>query len=71
METYKRKTRMLQLKPYCHMSDEHGFAEVTEWYNGEGFDIFIDNNNKTERISLTHGEWQALQVAVNWSEKGE
>jgi hypothetical protein len=39
--------------------------EVTEWSNGEGFDIIIDSHHKVA-FSLTHGEYQLLQVLINY-----
>ena len=43
--------------------------EVTEWSNGEGFDINIDRKRGSEKFSLSYGEWELLQVLMNW--KGE
>lgn len=59
METYNRKTKFTELKPYCHMANENDFVEVTEWKNGEGFDVSI-SDKKT--ISLTWGEWECIQA---------
>jgi hypothetical protein len=35
--------------------------EVTEWHNGEGFDVVVSDS---QRFSLTWGQWQALQALV-------
>jgi hypothetical protein len=43
--------------------------EVTQWSNGEGFDIVIDRKTNKETFSLTYGEWELLQILINW--KGE
>jgi len=48
---------------------DQDYMEVTEWSNGEGYDIVIDRKGDTERFSLTYGEWELLQVLMNW--KGE
>ncbi len=70
VETFKRNSVYSSLKEYCHMcKDEHSFMEVTEWYNGEGFDIIINDGFAEQKFSLTHGQYQLLQVLINY--KGE
>ena len=63
--SYQRHARSTDLKPYCHHSKEHDYIEVTEWSNGEGFDVNISDNKS---ISLTYGQWECLQVLVNYKE---
>lgn len=55
-----------ELKGYCYLSDDNDYMEVTEWSNGEGYDIVIDRKSGVEKFSLTHGEWHLLQVLINW-----
>jgi hypothetical protein len=43
--------------------------EITEWSNGEGWDININRKSGSENFSLTYGEWELMQVLINW--KGE
>ena len=70
IETFKRNTVYSLLKGYCHMGkDDHSFMEVTEWYSGEGFDITINDGYTEQKFSLTHGQYQLLQVLINY--KGE
>jgi hypothetical protein len=69
IEVSQRRAVFAELKPYCFHSGENHYMEVTEWSNGEGYDIVIDRKNNTERFSLTHGEWECLQVLMNY--KGE
>ena len=64
-----RRSVSSALKPYCHLSGERDLMEVTEWSNGEGFDIIINRKNITERFSLTYGERDLLHVLMNY--KGE
>jgi hypothetical protein len=64
MKTYTRESKFTELKPYCHLSKPDAFMEVTEWWNGEGFDVTM--NDKT--FSMTHGEFQALQALVHYQE---
>jgi hypothetical protein len=40
------------------MAKPHEIVEVTDWVNGEGWDISIGNRN----FQLTMGELQAIQV---------
>ena len=69
IEVSQRRALFAQLKPYCTLSGDNDYMEVTEWSNGEGYDIVIDRKSSTERFSLTHGELECLQVLLNW--KGE
>jgi hypothetical protein len=65
IETTTRKAKFTELKAYCHHSKEHDYMEVTEWSNGEGFDI---NINDKKHISLSWGEYEALQALVAYRE---
>lgn len=69
IEVSKRRAVFAELKDYCMHSGDHDYMEVTEWSNGEGYDILIDRKRGIERFSLSHGEWELLQVLMNW--KGE
>jgi len=62
----KRKAVFSELNRYCHMSGDNDYVEVTEWSNGEGWDINIHRKNGDEKFSLTYGEWELLQVLINW-----
>lgn len=61
MDFYTRKAIFAQLKDYCHLAKKDSFMEVTEWKNGEGWDISIDN----KQFSLTHGELQLLIILTS------
>jgi hypothetical protein len=63
MEESKRNTLFMQLDDYCIMAKEHDYIEVTQWSNGEGFDVMIQGN-RLERFSLTLGEFKALKKGV-------
>jgi len=64
MKVYNRRSVFLELHPYDHLSKEHSFMEITEWHNGEGFDVTLDNKH----FSLTWGEFEALNVAARYKE---
>jgi hypothetical protein len=65
----KRRAVFAELKDYCHLSRNNDYMEVTEWSNGEGYDICIDRKNGGEKFSLTYGEVELLMILLNW--KGE
>lgn len=56
MERANRKSVNDNLRKYDHLAKKDDFIEVTEWTNGEGWDITI--NDKV--IPLTHGELDAI-----------
>lgn len=68
IEVSKRRAVFAELKPYCTHSGEHDYMEVTEWSNGEGYDIAIDRRRGSEKFSLSYGEWELLQVLMNYKE---
>lgn len=61
MKFAQRRTVYVDLSNYCHLSKPGETIEVTEWTNGEGWDIHRENTT----ISLTMGELQAIQVLCN------
>jgi len=65
IESFSRQARSTNLKPYCHHSKDHDYMEITEWNNGEGFDFNISDK---KFFSLTYGQWECLQVLVNYKE---
>ena len=40
------------------------FIEVTEWSNGEGWDICVNNNHIERTISLHETEWSVLKKLI-------
>lgn len=68
IEVSQRRAVFSRLKPYCHHSGDDDYMEVTEWGNGEGFDINIDRKRGIEKFSLSYGEWELLQVLMNYKE---
>jgi hypothetical protein len=69
IEVSQRRAVFSEIKDYCMLSGDHDYMEVTQWSNGEGFDINIDRKRGLEKFSLSCGEWELLQVLINW--KGE
>lgn len=56
-EIIQRKSINDNLRKYDHLAKENSFIEITEWGNGEGWDITIDDR----MISLTWGQLDAIQ----------
>lgn len=56
-ELTQRKSINDNLRKYDHLAKENSFIEITEWSNGEGWDITIDDN----MMSLTWGQLDAIQ----------
>jgi hypothetical protein len=69
IEVSKRRAVFAELKGYCHLSSDNDYMEVTEWSNGEGYDICVNRKIVGEKFSLTYGEVELLMVLLNW--KGE
>ena len=61
-----RKSAFVELESICIMSniDSHDFMEVTEWSNGEGYDITINASNQEQLFHLTWGQLKALKQLV-------
>lgn len=56
MESTNRRSVSDKLSKYCYLKDPDAFIEVTEWKNGEGWDITIND----KMFSLTDGELRAI-----------
>jgi hypothetical protein len=69
IDTYQRASRFTELKPYCLHAREGDYMEVTEWHNGDGYDVLISGQGGDQRFSLTHGQWECLTVLLNYREK--
>lgn len=56
MKIGSRKSINDDLQKYDHLKNKFSFIEITEWTNGEGWDIAIN-----EKIfNLTYGELEAI-----------
>jgi hypothetical protein len=62
MEINKRKSiydTLSKYDPLCNSDSD--YIEITEWTNGEGWDITI---NDTKHFSLTDGELDAINYLI-------
>lgn len=56
-KTYNRRTVSADLNRFDSLAKEDDFIEVSEWDNGEGWDISIGDD---KHFSLTYGELKAV-----------
>ncbi len=70
MEKNMRKSINDDLSNYDYLVNkgEHSFIEITEWANGEGFDITIETKTRSKLISLTIGELDAINYLTKYLE---
>jgi hypothetical protein len=68
-----RKSAFVELKDFCifSMGDikrKDDYLEVTEWSNGEGYDIYISTKDEL-KLQLTWGQFHALKKCIKKIEK--
>lgn len=57
MEFVEKKSVNDKLRKYDHLAKDDDFIEVTEWANGEGWDVTINE----KQLLLTRGELEAIE----------
>lgn len=67
MERYDKKTVIDNLEKYDYLVKESDYIEVSEWKNGEGWDIMINDRY----IKLTYGELKAINYLTSTLEMKE
>ena len=60
MKIGSRKSINDDLQKYDHLKNESSFIEITEWTNGEGWDIAINE----KMFNLTYGELEAINYLI-------
>lgn len=65
MEKYKIKSIFEELKDYCLFSKnrEGDYIEVTEWKNGEGFDVHI-HSSLPQSFRMTWGQYELMKKLI-------
>lgn len=58
---YDRKSLIVELKDFDYLAKKNDFIEVTEWGNGEGYDITLSDN---QIISITIGQFNAIKKLI-------
>lgn len=74
IEVKKRNSAFVELKDFCLFSmgerkDKGDFLEVTEWSNGEGYDVHILDNDGNKTFTLTWGQWEAMKKCIKAIQK--
>lgn len=65
-EIKMKKSANIDLHEFSIFGQEGDWLEVTEWANGEGIDIIIEQHKEpTKNISLTYDELEAIINIVN------
>ena len=71
--TNKRRAIFSTLKGYCpttiNREDKGDFIEITEWINGEGFDINISDVMGFRILQVTYGEYKLIKKLVKYLNK--
>lgn len=62
MKINERKSISDELKKYDHLAKDTDFIEVTEWTNGEGWDIWLNDR----LMSLTYGQLEAINYLIKF-----
>ena len=60
IEVKNRKSVNARLIDFCYLANKHDFIEVTEWTNGDGFDVTLNDTT----FMMTHGQLKALKILV-------
>jgi len=60
MKINNRKSIYDDLQKYDCLKNKSSFIEITEWTNGEGWDITIDE----KMFNLTYGELEAIKYLI-------
>jgi len=64
LEKHTRKSISAGLRQFDFLAKDDDFIEVTEWSNGEGFDINISCRNGEKYIAITRGEFDAIKQII-------
>lgn len=65
IDTYNRRSEFALLNQWCFgYGKENDYIEVTEWANGDGFDVDIETSQR-QRFQLTWDQYEALKALVN------
>lgn len=64
----QRKSIFSDLSPHDYLAKEHSYIEVTEWSNGEGYDVQVYNHSE-RNISISYYEFKLLKKLIKELEK--
>lgn len=63
IDKYDRRSVFTELNDFCYLSKENDFMEITEWKNGDGFDVTLSATHE-QMFSLTYGQFKALKKLI-------
>ena len=63
IEESKRMTLFSELNPFDVFAKKGDYIEVTEWTNGEGYDVTIESNPRAY-FQITDGQFRALKKLI-------
>ena len=63
LEKHTRKSISAGLRQFDFLAKDDDFIEVTQWTNGEGFDINISSQGE-KYIATTYGEFKAIKEMI-------
>jgi hypothetical protein len=69
IDQYQRKAAFADLEQFDYLAKENDFIEVTEWANGDGWDVNISANHDDQTFHITHGQFKALKKLIKELEK--
>lgn len=55
MGTVSKNSVNYELQKFDYLADKDGYIDITEWSNGEGYDVDITSNSCYKHISITRG----------------
>jgi len=68
IEKYNRKSIFSELSKFDCLSKKDAYIEITEWKNGEGWDVNISNFQE-QYFNITHGQLKAIKKLIKELEK--
>ena len=68
IDKYDRKSVFADLSQFDYLAKKDSYIEITEWKNGEGFDINI-NNYQEQYFNITHGQLKAIKKLIKVLDK--
>jgi len=60
----KVKEVFAELKGWDILSGDSDYMSVTEWSNGDGFDVELNSHKTTERFGMTWGQFKLFKKLV-------
>lgn len=60
MGTVSKNSVNYELQKFDYLADKDSYIDITEWSNGEGYDVDITSNSCYKHISITRGELDAI-----------